>query len=64
MIIKATNKIEFGLSILAKIIAREEIKNQLTKVNEFTTFPSTVSILNNNVIKDERKTSSLNNNKL
>jgi len=64
MIIKTTQKIESGLSILAKIIAREEIKNQLTKVNEFTTFPSTVSILNNNVIKDERKISSLNNNKL
>lgn len=44
-------KIESGLTILAKIIAKEEIKNQLAKVNEFTTFPSIGSNLNNNVIK-------------
>ena len=44
-----------GLRILAKIIAREEIKNQSLKVNEFTTFPSTGSNLNNNVIKHESK---------
>jgi hypothetical protein len=44
-----------GLRILAKIIAREEIRNQSLKVNEFTTFLSIGSNLNNNVIKRESK---------
>ena len=42
-----------GLRILAQIIAREEVKNQSIKVNEFNTVPSIGSILNNNVIKHE-----------
>lgn len=42
-----------GLRILAKIIAREEIKNQYLKVNEFTTFLLIGSNLNNNVVKHE-----------
>ncbi len=42
-----------GLIILAQIIAREKVKNQSLKVNEFTTVPSIGSILNDNVIKHE-----------
>ena len=52
---KPNQIIESGLLVLAKIIAREEIKNQSLKVNEFTTFPSIGSNLNNNVIKRESK---------
>jgi len=44
-----------GLRTLAKIIAREEIRNQSLKVNEFTTFLSIGSNLNSNVIKCESK---------
>jgi len=45
-----------GLRVLAKIIAREEIKNQSLKVSEFTTPPSIGSNSNNNVIKHKSKT--------
>jgi len=44
-----------GLRILAKIIAREEIRNQSLEVNEFTTLLSIGSNLNNNVIKRKSK---------
>ncbi len=53
MKVKNCQKIESGLLVLAKIIAREEIKNQSLKVSEFTTFPSIGSNLNSNVIKRE-----------
>ena len=57
MKVKNCQKIESGLLVLAKIIAREEIKNQSLKVNEFTTFPSIGSNLNNNVIIHKSKAS-------
>lgn len=53
---KPNQKIESGLLVLAKIIAREEIKNQSLKVNEFNIFPSIGSNSNNNVIKHKSKT--------
>jgi len=55
MKVKNCQKIESGLLILAKIIAREEIKNQSLKIDEFTAFPSIGSILNKNIIKHESK---------
>lgn len=55
MKVKNCQKIKSGLLVLAKIIAREEIKNQSLKVSEFTTFPSIGSNSNNNVIKHERE---------
>jgi len=39
-------KIESGLNILAKIIARQEIKRQLANVDKLVFFPSTGSISN------------------
>lgn len=43
---KPNQKIESGLTILAKIIAREEIRRQLAKVNELVIFHPVLDIPN------------------
>ena len=48
---KHSQKIKSGLLILAKIIAREEIKNESDGVNKFVFLPSTRNILKNNFIE-------------
>lgn len=40
-------KIESGLTILARIIVREEIKRQLAKVDKLVIFPSSTNIFGN-----------------
>lgn len=51
MKVESNQKIESGLTILAKIIAREEIKRQLAKVDKLFIFPSAVDIPNKEPVK-------------
>ena len=48
---KINQKIESGLNILAKIIAREEIKRQLANLDKLVIFPSTGDIPNKEPVK-------------
>lgn len=60
---KHSKKIKSGLLILAKIIAREEIKNESDRINKFVIFPLTRNILKNNFIEYGSRFNFKNNNR-
>jgi len=61
---KHSQKIKSGLLILAKIIAREEIKNESDRIDKFVIFPSTRNVIKDNFIEYSSRFNFKNSNKI